>query len=219
MVLYLTSARRCAAWSLLVVVLSGCSDSESGGANSSTSIATMVMVPADGTVTVDGKPLVKAVVTFLPPSGPAVGIGETDEQGHFRLSALGRDGVPPGKYRVAVSYLVSAEGVPQGTSARDSLVQGPGMLSAKEQLPAEYSDLGRSRLSAEVKPEGGPFNFEISGVEVQAAEKKSAEVGAEESGKPEGGPPAAKKAAGGDSEGSEKPAPGQPDAKKAGANL
>jgi hypothetical protein len=121
----------------------------------------MVMVPAGGTVTVKGKPLAKAVVTFLPPNGPAVGVGETDVQGHFKLSSMGREGIPSGRYKVAVSYLVSDQGVPQGLGARSALAAGPGMLSAKEQIPAEFSDLGRTTLSAEVTPQGGSFPLDI----------------------------------------------------------
>ena len=117
-------------------------------------------VPVSGIINLDGKPLSQAVVTFMPGRG-ATYMGETDEDGHYAIASFDREGAPPGDYKVAVSYLVSAEGEPQGLARRSSLTTTPGMLTAKEQLAREYADLGRTRLSARVGPRGGTFNFEV----------------------------------------------------------
>jgi hypothetical protein len=120
------------------------------------------LVPAGGVVTLDGKPLAQAVVSFMPKHGP-MAVGETDENGHYTLS-FGREGAPVGDYVVAVSYLVSAEGEPQGLAARSSLVSPPGMRTAEERLPREFSDLGRSKLRARVPPGGNTaLDFALSG--------------------------------------------------------
>lgn len=123
---------------------------------------TVTLVPTSGVITLDGKPLAKAVVSFLPKRGPTA-VGETDGNGHYALS-YGREGAPVGEYTVAVSYLVSAEGEPQGLGPRSSLSAPPGMLSAKERLPRKYSDLGQSRLRAKVPPEGNTaLDFDLEG--------------------------------------------------------
>ena len=155
------------AWALASVV--GCAPTGEGAAP--VEGADHAPVPVQGVVTLNGKPLGKAVVTFLPPSGPGVGVGETDPEGKFQLSSGGRAGVPPGDYKVAISYLVSADGEPQGLGARSSITQGPGMLSAKEQLPATYSDLGRTSLTAKVGVEGGRFDFDLEAAVPAQAEK------------------------------------------------
>ncbi|WP_406697729.1 hypothetical protein V5E97_02590 [Singulisphaera sp. Ch08] len=120
------------------------------------------LVPVNGVVTLHGKPMMaKAVVTFLPESGSPC-VGETDENGRFTLRSQYFPGALPGDYKVAISYLVSAEGDPQGRSARDPYAGSPGLKSATERLPAEYSDLGRTRLRAKVEPQGGSINFDLN---------------------------------------------------------
>jgi hypothetical protein len=149
------------------------------------------LVPVDGVVTLNGQPLAGAVVTFLPPRwGP--GVGETDRDGKYTLKNAGHKGTPPGDYKVAISYLVSADGEPQGLGPRSGLVLPPSMLTATERLPREYSDLGRTKLTAKVGDRGGAFNFDVTAeVEVGATKGKdrggAKEAGAE--GSEEGPPP------------------------------
>jgi len=119
------------------------------------------MVPFGGVVTFNGEPREAAVLTFLPPSGLAVATGETDQDGKYELKCQGRPGIPPGEYKVSISYLVSDKGEPQGLGPRSSQYQPPGMLTAKEQLPAEYSNLGRTKILVKVGPEGGQFNYDV----------------------------------------------------------
>jgi hypothetical protein len=78
--------------SLLLLLMSvGCGDAKT--------------VKVQGTVTLDGKPLAGAMVTFLPLSekeGRAGG-GRTDSGGNFRLTTFKTDdGLLPGQYRVTV---------------------------------------------------------------------------------------------------------------------
>jgi hypothetical protein len=135
------------------------------------------LVPLSGVVTVGGMPLSTVVVTFLPPRGPALAVGETDKDGRYELSSMGGKGILPGVYKVAFSYLVGDDGEPQGTQARTSEVQSHGMLTAHEQLPSEYSDLGRSKLSYQVGTQGARFDFDVPAkipvVEKRLAAKKA----------------------------------------------
>jgi hypothetical protein len=136
----LHSARRRPAWSLALIAVLGCAPEDEGDR---VEIDFSKFVPVSGVVKVKGKPLAHAVVTFLPPRGPTVGTAETGSDGKYAIKCMMRDGIPPGRYKVAVSYLVSDDGVPQGLGPRGALVLPPSMGSAKEQLPAEVSDLGR----------------------------------------------------------------------------
>ena len=118
------------------------------------------LVPTTGVVTVKGKPLADAIVTFLPEVGYP-GVGETDENDKFVLKTSAFQGVSPGDYKVAISYFVTADGKPQGMSARDSRVPTQAGMAAKEVLPSEYSDLGRTTLRAKVRRRGGTFEFDL----------------------------------------------------------
>jgi hypothetical protein len=145
---------------LTLAFVVGCSQSEPD--EPLVDFGSIPLVPAGGAVTLDGKPLAHAVVSFMPKHGP-IATGETDDSGHYMLS-YGRDGAPVGDYVVAISYLVSAEGEPQGLGPRSSLSPSPGMRNPTERLPKEYSDLGRSKLRAQVPPKGSTtLNFDLTG--------------------------------------------------------
>lgn len=147
-------------WAVLLVGLAGCEGPEPVD-DRFAALNPGALVPLHGVVTIHGKPRRGVVITFLPASGAGVGNGETDQDGKFELKTMGRAGTLPGAYKVAISYLVSDKGEPQGLGPRSGLVQGPAMLSAREQLPPEYSDLGRTRIVYKVAPEGGRFDFDV----------------------------------------------------------
>jgi uncharacterized Zn-binding protein involved in type VI secretion len=140
------------------LILGGCSDSttQNDGPPDLSKL-----VPVTGTVKVNGKPLAGVVVTFLPKEWAASN-GETKADGSFSLLTAGKPGAFPGDYKVAMSYLLSTEGVPQGLSARSSVTPSPALLSAKEKVPPEFSDLGRTKLKQTVSATGGTFDFEIT---------------------------------------------------------
>jgi hypothetical protein len=127
------------------------------------------LVPVSGVVTLNGEPLANAVVTFLPKTG-IPGVAETDEAGRYELRTVRSRGVAPGEYKVAISYVVSPDGEPQGLAARNATYPSKAMLSAKEQLPVEYSDLFRTKQGATVTPRGGvAFNFDVKAAVPTAA--------------------------------------------------
>src|SRR5262249_30714677 len=104
------------------------------------------VAPVSGTVTMNGKPLVKAQVTFQPIGGnnqdPGPGsCGITDAQGRFTLLLLDKEkpGAVVGKHRVMISNFRNDPG-------KDESVVSP------ETIPARYNT--ESRLTFDV-PAGG----------------------------------------------------------------
>jgi hypothetical protein len=122
-------------------------------------------VPASGTVQIDGKPLAKALVYFVPDGLKVKGPGSTaltDDQGKYQLTTVingeAKPGAIPGEYRVWISSLVGPDGkaiVPDGKTA-------PANLAAREILPPRFSDLMNSELKATVSDKEGTFDFKVS---------------------------------------------------------
>jgi hypothetical protein len=122
-------------------------------------------VPASGTITIDDKPLAKALVYFAPDGAQVKGPGSsaiTDESGKFELATVISDeskpGAIPGNYRVSVSSLIGPDGkliVPDGKTP-------PANLAAREALPRRFSDVMNSELKATVADTGGTFDFKVS---------------------------------------------------------
>jgi hypothetical protein len=123
-----------------------------------------VLRPVSGVVTLDGKPLEKAVVTFLNADERGTpSLGETDATGAFRLKYAGAEGTAAGPYRVAVSYLMGTKGQLFGIAERSTMSPTRELNTAKELLPPRYSDLGRTTLKADVLEAGGTFAFDLQG--------------------------------------------------------
>src|SRR5262245_12374499 len=60
-------------------------------------------VKVEGVVTLDGKPLPAATVTFVPDGNGRAASGRTDQDGIFRLTTFRTDdGAVPGEYKVTV---------------------------------------------------------------------------------------------------------------------
>ena len=119
---------------VVVLFLTGCGDGLSA---------------ISGKVTMDGKPLPNAIVTFVPAEGGSSATGQTDDAGAYKLISVLGDGLPPGKYKVTVTTA-------QTTTASDSseidmnspeylaMASGVGMESGKtkapkEPIPAKYN--------------------------------------------------------------------------------
>ena len=104
-----------------------------------------------GTVTLDGKPLPQATVTFSRGQG-RMSVGTTDEQGRYKLLyTVNQQGAEPGTHTVRITAQIDA-------------VSGEGDLAAvegrKELLPPRYHD--RTELTAEVKPGRNTIDFDLT---------------------------------------------------------
>ena len=116
-------------------------------------------VPVTGVVTLDGKPLAGAEVTFTCNTTTGVFSGATDENGKYQLwSNFGSTAKLEGPCTVKISKMELPPGVEKPPA---DMPVSPQMLGAKESLPPKYSDGGKTELTASVPAEGGTFNFEL----------------------------------------------------------
>lgn len=112
------------------------------------------LVPAQGTVTLDGEPLAGASVMF-----GGVSVGETDANGHYELTYQGKEkGVPPGEHAVVIERWV----MPDGSVYKSQEEMSPMMAGAEQQLPARYSAISETQLKATVPAGGGTIDFELT---------------------------------------------------------
>jgi hypothetical protein len=99
------------------------------------------LIPVSGTVLIDGEPLSGGTIRFVPAGGRPVG-SKIMENGSFQLgtssvsSVGGVDGVPPGKYRIAVS---------------SSIILSEEEGTIKWVAPSRYADFRTSELEADLQ--------------------------------------------------------------------
>jgi hypothetical protein len=109
------------------------------------------LAPVTGTVTLDGKPLERGTVTFLPVQDGQIGYGSIQPDGRYTVEtgtgAARAKGLATGEYRVAVV----ATGDPPKTDPRGP-EQPPPLL-----VPAKYTQADTSGLRYTVAPAGGKF--------------------------------------------------------------
>ena len=134
-----------------VLFLGACTPAASGPA----------LVPVEGVVTLDDKPLVNANVMLMPRGetrGQAV-FAKTDANGKFAASSPDGKlkGATVGSYQVVINKLVK----PDGSDFVPDPNAGPEDTGGfRELLPAGYSDQAQSTLAAEV-PEAGAKSLEF----------------------------------------------------------
>lgn len=119
------------------------------------------LVPVSGTVTLDGKPLANATVSFVP-VGTTPGrtcYGATGPDGRYELVAdAEHKGAPAGDFAVLCNKWVLADG---SDYPRDSQVS-PLEAGGRELLPPWYSQEGLSELKATVPAGGGTIDFKLT---------------------------------------------------------
>lgn len=108
--------------------------------------ATGPLAEATGTVTLDGRPLGRAELDFVPRTDPGLGSHhvETDASGGFTLKTdRANDPVRPGEYVVTVRKIV--------TGGNDPSKPAGGMGAVTNEVPPVYGDRSRSPLKADLK--------------------------------------------------------------------
>lgn len=119
--------------------------------------------PVTGRITIDGKPLQGIVVRFVPmEEGGSMTLGETDQDGRYRLSYVGMTGCAAGEYRVMMSYKTLGDGKSISLDAQSSLIISTEAANAAERMPEQYVSLGTS-LKAMVPANGGVIDFNLTG--------------------------------------------------------
>jgi hypothetical protein len=100
------------------------------------------VAPVHGRVTLDGRPLARADVTFLPDGAQRASLGRTNADGHYELAyKRGQAGAIVGRHTVHIE--VSSE-----------LVKNP------PPIPARYAS--KSELHPEVQPGDNELNFDLT---------------------------------------------------------
>lgn len=131
-------------------------------------------VPVSGKVTLGGKPVEGATVTFLSTAGGRSASGKTGGDGSFKLSTINTDdGARPGEYNVTIAKIESKLGgketdVEKGEYGDDYDAMMMGAASGdmskvlKNNLPEKYASPTGSGLSRSVvKGEENNFVFEL----------------------------------------------------------
>jgi hypothetical protein len=120
------------------------------------------IVPVQGVVTLDGKPLNKVTVRFVPMieyGAEYTARGVTDAAGRFTLTCKGQPGACAGENRVLI---LESEIPPRlrGENAQAELVKYLQGLGGRP-LPPRYTNLADNPLSANVKSEQKEYSFEL----------------------------------------------------------
>ena len=119
--------------------------------------------PVSGKITLNGKPMEGIVVSFLPMAeGGTMTVGQTREEGKYKLSYLGMLGCAPGQYQVMLSYKTTPDGKVVTLEMQSALVMPKEATQAVERMPKEYGP-GNKTLTATVPAEGGEINFDLKG--------------------------------------------------------
>ena len=119
-------------------------------------------VPVSGRITMGGKPLADADVSFL--NDTFVGFGKTDAEGNYRLV----QGAAPGKNKVYISKFEGGAAPSAGMQLNPEAGIDQGQLDAaqmgaaglkkpagpKQLVPADYSNPSTTKLSFDVTAEG-----------------------------------------------------------------
>lgn len=87
----------------------------------------MKVAPVNGVITLDGQPLPKASVTFLPEAGGRPSYGVTDDSGRYRLAySMNEEGAEVGKCKVKITTAIESGEY--------------GSKRSKEKVPARYAN-------------------------------------------------------------------------------
>jgi hypothetical protein len=143
--------RQATVWVMAVIVLAGCRPSYQ---------QRVTLVRAHGTVTLDGKPLDKAIVIFEAPDG-SFSYAQTNSKGRYdlRFDSYER-GVTPGKKTVRISMnrrLLGLNSNDEG--APDDRAGGSFPKQPAERVPPRFNT--HSELSVEVTPDRHAYDFDL----------------------------------------------------------
>ncbi len=118
----------------------------------------------NGSVTIDGKPLPRGMVTFVPADAEvSTQGGASIQDGKFTIPRI--QGLVPGKYKVVVS---SPDDKPEEFTDKKDSNNAPGMppVPAKEVVPSAYNT--DSKLEAQVRPNAkNVFDFSLTSTSVK----------------------------------------------------
>lgn len=127
----------------------------------------ITLVPVQGTVTLNGRPMADATVAFLPdPSNPASTAGgdTTGPEGNYLARYRGRSGLAPGKYKVTITPALSSDGPSAEASeafAGDPFMAAEAGRAAAASKPASKTEEIKGEFDAEVTESGSTLDFDV----------------------------------------------------------
>ena len=137
----------------------------------------IALVPVKGTITLNGKPMANAAISFVPDAGnkaSTAGGDTTGPEGNYMARYRNRSGLAPGKYKVLIT-----PGTPSGSSANvseafkdDPFMAGDAARAASAQKPAAKALEVKGEFDAEVTAAGDPLDFDVKATSAAAAAKK-----------------------------------------------
>jgi hypothetical protein len=143
--------------------------------------------PVSGTVTYNGNPLEKGVISFIPDDPKGIGATGAIVDGSYKMGTGGPDdGARAGKYKVTITSKedTTAKAKAAFEKARASLKNAAGTedlgviprefvhkaeLHAKSLIPPGYGDVRSTNLTAEVKEAATTLDFKLSDADAPPA--------------------------------------------------
>jgi hypothetical protein len=125
------------------------------------------VAPVHGNVTYKGKSVPTGTVTFYPSAGGRPAVGNIASDGSYTLSRnQPGDGAVVGEYKATIEAREAAPGVAasQARSLTDELAANPmpqGANAIKDLVPAKYSTIETSGLTATVRSENNQIDFDL----------------------------------------------------------
>jgi hypothetical protein len=151
---------------LAILGLVGCGDAESS----------ITLVPVKGTVTLNGKPMGNAQISFVPDPGnkkSTAGGDTTGPEGNYMARFKGRSGLAPGKYKVTI-----APGVSSSSAGVSEAFKDDPFMAAEGARAASSSNASAKKLEikgefdAEVDSSGSPLDFDVKATSAAASASK-----------------------------------------------
>jgi hypothetical protein len=119
------------------------------------------LVPVNGVLTLDGRPVENANVTFLPEGEGQSAFGTTGKDGSFQLTTQKpNDGAMPGSYKVIVVYGEAYEGgessggMQAAFAGQDKARKAAAKIPPKYVIPAKYAQPGQTDLKFTIPAPG-----------------------------------------------------------------
>ena len=148
--------RRCFSIALLVVcffLLTGCGSPKNPRAKD--------LVPGTGNITVNGEPLIGAMISFIPAEDnqfATQSVAMSDVKGYFEATTFtSSDGIHPGNYIVTVICDEDTGPRPSAEAIAEMEAQGKPISSGdttRSQIPVRYNSPQTSGLTLEIPPKG-----------------------------------------------------------------
>ena len=122
--------------------------------------------PVSGLMLLDGKPVAKASVVFIPKGGGRTGTGETDENGRFTLTTFETDdGALVGMHSVCVTKReITVLGYAPTDNPQDGTSTAIMRLKTQERfdVPKQYAAPQTSGIEVDVKEAMEPLRIELT---------------------------------------------------------